>query len=65
MDECKPLLVGNLTNKELMNYTSVFDGSIGGKAGDQSKLAAVDRRYAWVKRNLKAGAYTCSLQSST
>jgi len=47
-------LVGNLTNKELMNYTSVFDGSIGGKAGDQSKLDAVDRRYAWVKRNLKA-----------
>jgi hypothetical protein len=24
-------LVGNLTNKELMNYTSVFDSSIAGK----------------------------------
>ena len=47
-------LVGNLTSKELVNYTSVFDGSIAGAHGDQSRLEAVDRRYAWVKRNLKA-----------
>ena len=47
-------LVGNLTNKELMNYTSVFDGTIAGAHGDQSKLEAVDRRYVWIKRNLKA-----------
>ena len=43
-------LVGNLTNKELTAYAQVFDGSF----GEQSNLDAVERRYAWIKRNLKA-----------
>ena len=42
-------LVGNLTNKELTAYAQVFDGSF----GEQSNLDAVERRYAWIKRNLK------------
>ena len=46
-------LTGDLTNKELTGYASVFDKNTG--AGGESKgLDQVERRYAWVKRNLKA-----------
>ena len=46
-------LTGDLTNKELTGYASVFDKNTG--AGGESKgLDQVERRYAWVKRTLKA-----------
>ena len=42
-------LVGNLTNKELMNYNSCFDELI-----NKLTLENIERRYAWIKRNLKS-----------
>ena len=42
-------LVGNLTNKELMNYNSCFDELV-----NKLTLENVERRYAWIKRNLKS-----------
>ena len=41
-------LVGNLTNKELTAYAQVRR-----ILREQSNLDAVERRYAWIKRNLK------------
>ena len=46
-------LTGDLTNKELTGYASVFDKSTGA-GGDSKGLDQVERRYAWIKRNLKA-----------
>ena len=42
-------LVGNLTNRELMNYNSCFDELI-----NKLTLENIERRYAWIKRNLKS-----------
>ena len=50
--EHREALIGDLTNKELTGYASVFDAQVG--AGGESKnLDQVDRRYAYIKRNLK------------
>ena len=46
-------LTGDLTNKELTGYASVFD-KLNGAGGDSKGLDQVERRYAWIKRNLKA-----------
>ena len=46
-------LTGDLTNKELTGYASVFDKTTGA-GGDSKGLDQVERRYAWIKRNLKA-----------
>ena len=47
-------LTGDLTNKELTGYASVFDESTGAGPRDSKGLDQVERRYAWIKRNLKA-----------
>ena len=46
-------LTGDLTNRELTGYASVFDKTTGA-GGDSKGLDQVERRYAWIKRNLKA-----------
>ena len=46
-------LTGDLTNKELTGYASVFD-KLNGAGGDSKGLDQGERRYAWIKRNLKA-----------
>ena len=43
-------LIGNITNKEMLNYATTFDGSYG---DHDAKLESTERRYAWIKRNLK------------
>ena len=49
--EHRDKLIGDLQNKELLSYASVFDAAAGA-GGDGKSIEQIERRFSWIKRNL-------------